>query len=204
MTTGKNHFTHLPIYGPKDLDSTFVNGKYKTDTIYHTITDFQLTDHLNRPVSLKDMEGKIFVADFFFASCKSICPVMTGSMQRIQDRFAAARELRLLSFTVNPERDSVPALAAYARQHLVNSRKWMLLTGDKKTIYDQARYSFLVTALPGDGGPDDFIHDDKLVLVDKEKHIRGYYVGTDSTEVNRLMDEITVLLLEYKEKEQQK
>jgi protein SCO1/2 len=194
LTTGKNNFKHLPIYGPKELSAT-------NDTIYHTVSGFSLINQLGNKVTEKELDGKIYVADFFFASCKGTCPKMTGQLQRVQTKYAALRDLRIVSFSVDPVRDSVPALAAYAKQNMVNPRKWNLLTGDKKSIYDLARNDYYIVASEGNGGPEDFVHSEKVVLVDKEKHIRGYYDGTDPLEIDRLIDEIQVLKAEYHEKE---
>ena len=193
LITGKNNFKHLEIYGPRDLNS-------KGDTVYHTIPDFSFINQEGKTITQKDFEGKIYIADFFFATCPTICPKMSTQLQRVQKEFAAQRELKIISHTVNPEKDSVQALAQYAKQFMVNPRKWNLVTGNKKEIYDLARDGYYITALKGDGGPDDFIHSEKLVLVDKEKRIRGYYDGTNQASVDTLMDEIRVLLLEYKEK----
>lgn len=193
LSSGRNHFKHLPIYGPKDVNE-------KGDTIYHTIPDFQFINQEGKTITQKDLEGKIFVADFFFATCPSICPKMSSQLQRVQKMFEAEWGLKILSHTVNPEKDSVAALAEYGKRFMVNPRKWYLVTGDKKAIYDLARTGYFITAREGDGGPDDFIHSEKFVLVDKEKRIRGYYDGTDSTSVNTLIDEIKVLLAEYNEK----
>ena len=202
LSTGKNKFIPLAIYGPKKVDSVLVDGKYRIDTVYHKTLPFSLTDQRGQTITDKDLEGKIYVANFFFATCKSICPKMTGQLQTVQKKFAAMRDLKIVSHTVDPERDTVEALAQYGKQNLVKPGKWFLLTGDKKHIYDLARHSYLVNALQGDGGPEDFIHSELLVLVDKDKRIRGFYDGTNPEEVDRLVDEIKVLKVEYKEKEQ--
>ena len=124
---------------------------------------------------------------------------MTAQLYRVQEKFPAQRDLRLLSFTVDPARDSVAALQVYAKKNMVNPMKWKLLTGNKKELYDIARTSFFAVTSEGDGGPDDFIHTDKMVLIDKDKRIRGIYDGTEPLEIDRLIDEIKVLLVEYKE-----
>lgn len=193
LTTGKNNFKQLPVFYPLGVNS-------QGDTIYHNIPDFVFVNHEGNVITSKDFENKIYVADFFFASCKTICPKMTGQLQRVQENFKAQRELKLISHTVNPDRDSIQILSQYARRYMAKSGKWHFVTGNKKEIYDIARNGYFVTATEGDGGPEDFIHSEKLVLVDKQKRIRGYYDGTDKKDVDRLMDEIKVLLLEYNEK----
>ncbi|MBI4945803.1 MAG: SCO family protein [Bacteroidetes bacterium] len=182
-------FIHLPIYG-----HTSVNEK--GDSIYHTIPAFEFTAQDGNIFSSKKLDGQIFVADFFFTTCQSTCPKLSGQLYRIADRYKAMRELTLVSFSVNPEHDSVSVLADYGKKFLVDASKWKLLTGDKKKIYDLARTGFMIPVEKGDGGPEDFIHSDQLVLVDKDKRIRGYYDGTNDKEVDNLMNEIKVLLLE--------
>ena len=194
LKTGKNNFKHLAVFGPRDVAE---NGK---DTIYHTLPSFTFINQDGKKITDADYAGKIYVANFFFTSCKSICPKMTLQMNRILLKFKK-NEVLLLSHTVDPEHDSVAVLKAYANEHHIHSINWNLVTGPKKEIYDLARNGYFLSALQGDGGPDDFIHDDKFVLVDREKHIRGYYDGTSPKEVNRLLDELTVLIGEYKEKD---
>ena len=197
LITGKNNFKHLEIFGPRDLDS-------KGDTIYHTIPDFSFTNQEGKTITKKDLEGKIYVANFFFATCPTICPKMSMQLQRVQTEFAAQRELKIISHTVNPEKDTVEALAAYGKKFMVNPSKWYLVTGNKKEIYDVAIKGYFLPTEDEGGGPDNFTHSEKLVLVDKEKRIRGYYDGTNQASVDTLMDEIKVLLLEYKEQQNKK
>lgn len=196
ISSGENNYEKLTIFGPREP----VAGS-PGDTLYHTIPEFTLTSHtgkeFNSATALKD---KIFVAEFFFATCPTICPKMTMQMKRLQEKFKDEPEIVLLSFTVDPARDTVAALEAYASQYGVDASKWNLLTGDKKVIYDLARHGFFLAAMDGDGGEHDFIHSEKLVLIDKDKRIRGYYDGTDYENVNELMDEILVLKWEYKKK----
>jgi protein SCO1/2 len=192
ISTGKNNYQRLEIFGPREPGLS-----NSADTIYHTIAPFILQSHLGESFSSQDLEGKIFVADFFFATCQTICPKMTMQMKRIQQAFINDSDLVLISHTVDPVKDTVEALAAYAAEYGAVKNKWFFLTGDKKIIYDLARYSYFLNALEGDGGPDDFIHSEKIVLVDKEKRIRGYYDGTDYEDINLLIDEIKVLKLEY-------
>jgi protein SCO1/2 len=196
LTTGKHNFIHLPYFGVKELAA---NG---TDTIYHSLKPFSFINQDGKTITDKDYEGKIYVADYFFASCQTICPKMATELQRVQDKFAYTKGLvQVLSHTVNPENDSVPVLKAYSNMVHADNSIWNFVTGDKKQLYEMARESYLVNAMEGDGGPDDFIHSEFFILVDKEKHIRGIYDGTNIKEVNELLDDIKVLIAEYTIKE---
>jgi protein SCO1/2 len=157
----------------------------------HIIADFRFQNQSGQWVSSKDWNGKIVVAHYFFTHCPSICPKMLYQMKRVQ-AYAGVKNLQLLSFTVDPERDSVSRLQQYAAKQGIKGA-WNLLTGDKKSLYRLARNSFLITATDGDGGPDDFIHSERLVLIDAQKRIRGFYNGTDETAVNQLIKDIKKL-----------
>ena len=163
----------------------------------HTISGFRFQNQHGQWVSLDDWNGKIVVANYFFTHCPSICPKMMYQMKRVQ-AYAGVKNLLLNSFTVDPERDSVARLQAYATKFGVKGG-WNLLTGDKKELYRLARNSFMVTATDGDGGPDDFIHSEKLVLVDTQGRIRGFYNGTVEAEVNDLIRDIKKLAEENPE-----
>jgi protein SCO1/2 len=196
LATGKTNFICLPYIGERELAS---NGK---DTIYHTVQPFSFLDQDGKIITDKDYEGKIYVADYFFTTCQSICPKMATELLRVQEKFEYTKGLvQILSHTVNPENDSVPVLNAYADMIHADRSVWSFVTGDKKQLYDMARHSYLLNAMEGDGGPDDFIHSELFVLVDKEKHIRGIYDGTDIKAVNDLLDDIKVLIAEYTIKE---
>ena len=159
-------------------------------TKQHRIGDFYLTNQDGQLKTTADWKDNIVIADFFFTHCPTICPQMTKSLKKIQEAFKTDTEIIISSFTVDPERDSSAQLKKYARQYNLDTRNWNLLTGDKKEIYKLARNSFMIVATDGDGGPEDFIHSEKLVLVDKQKRIRGYYDGTSDTEVNQLISDI--------------
>lgn len=199
LTTGRHNFIHLPYIGEKGLAA---NGK---DTIYHSIPPFQFINQDGKPITDKTFEGKIYVADYFFTTCQSICPKMATELQRVQDKFAYTNGMvQILSHTVNPENDSVPVLKAYSELVHADNSMWNFVTGDKKQLYDLARKGYLLNAMEGDGGPDDFIHSELFVLVDREKHIRGIYDGTNIKAVNDLLDDIKVLMAEYAIKENAK
>lgn len=175
----------LPIYGQN------ANGAED-----HTISNFQLTDQTGRLVTNENVKGKIYVADFFFTTCHGICPKMTTHMQFVYEHYKNNKNILFLSHTVNPEYDSVAVLATYAKKHGAEADQWLFLTGDKKQIYELARKSYLVDASEGNGGKEDFVHTQNFALVDKSQHIRGYYDGTDSLEINKLIEDISILLKE--------
>ena len=192
LSTGETNFIHLPYLGNKEISE---NGK---DTIYHTIPAFKFVNQDGDTITDKKFEGKIYVADYFFTTCKTICPKMTTELLRVQEKFAYTKGMvRILSHTVDPEHDSVPVLKAYSKLVHADTAIWDFVTGDKKHLYDIARRGYLLNAMEGDGGPDDFIHSEFLVLIDKEKRIRGVYDGTNIKEVNNLLDDIKVLIAEY-------
>ena len=181
-----NSVQPLPVLGPVITD---ISGN-KT---LHTISDFVMTNQDGQNVSTADWKNKIVVVDFFFTHCPIVCPKLTNSIQRVQQNFKSDNGLLFNSFSVDPERDSISVLKEYTMRFELNTHNWHLLTGDKKEIYKLARNSFMVAATDGDGGPEDFIHSEKLVLIDKQKRIRGYYNGTDVTEINQLMEDIKKL-----------
>lgn len=185
------------FYVPERVDTVVRNGETQYDTVFHTIRNFELTNQMGKQVSLKDLHGKVLLVDFFFTSCTSICPTLTSNLKKIQDAYVKNDTLlQILSFSVDPVRDSSERLRQYAIRHGINPDNWWLLTGDKKEIYDIARNEFFVSVTQGDGGPDDFIHTEKLVLIDKNGHIRGYYNGLDSNAIRQCANDIAVLHLE--------
>ena len=188
----------LPYYGEQIEDSVLVDGEYQKKIYNHTAGDFSFINQEGKTITQKDLEGKIYVVDYFFTTCKSICPVMTNQMHRIYEVYKNENDVKFLSHTVDPETDSVAVLAAYAKNKNADPNKWYFLTGDKKMLYELARKSYYLDAEEGDGGPDDFIHTPNFALIDKEKHIRGYYDGTDSVQVNTLINDIDMLLKSYK------
>jgi protein SCO1/2 len=163
----------------------------------HRIENFEMKNQHGDAVSLEHWKGKIVVANFFFTHCPVVCPRMTRNLKTVQENFAGDNDVLIQSFTVDPDRDSVDRLAAYAVQFQLRNENWDLLTGSKKEIYRLARKSFLVSATDGDGGENDFIHSDRLVLVDSEKRIRGYYDGTNENEVAQLINDIRKLKKEH-------
>ncbi|WMJ74903.1 SCO family protein [Cytophagaceae bacterium ABcell3] len=193
---GTNEFK-LPVYFP--YDSVLVDGKYEI-TDAHTIPEFSFVSHTGDSISLSDIKGKITVADFFFTRCSGICPEMTSELTRVQENFIDNEDIKIVSFTVDPENDDVEVLANYAAEYKADSRKWSFVTGEKEELYSLARKGFFVTAMEEVDIEDDFIHSEKLILIDKEGRIRGYYTGTDREDVDRLITEINLLLHEYNKK----
>ncbi|SHF68289.1 protein SCO1/2 [Salegentibacter echinorum] len=183
----------LPIYQPDMVNAEMVDSTVRYIRKYHTIKDFELLNQNGDTITQEDYKDKIYVADFFFTTCLTICPVMTDHMLKIQEKIKDDPEVLLLSHTVFPKTDSVPVLKEYAEEKGVIDAKWNLVTGDKKQIYNLARKSYLASKSNGDGGPYDMIHTENFVLVDKEKRIRGFYDGTDAEAIDDLMHDIKVL-----------
>lgn len=183
----------LPVIGEKKLSKV---GD-KTDTIYHTIGSFTLTNQYKEIITDSVTKNKIYVADFFFVTCQSICPKMSHQLRRVQDTFLNEKNFLILSHTVNPDHDSAEVLKIYGEKYGAVKGKWHLLTGNKKSIYDLAKYDYLVNADETEGEGDLFIHSELFLLIDKEKRIRGMYDGTDSLQVNQLIKDIRTLFKEY-------
>ena len=182
----------LPVFQPASVNSELVDTTIVHKINYHKISDFSLTNQNGEIVTQKKYENKIYVADFFFTTCQSICPIMTKNMKDIQDKLIKDSEILLLSHTVFPEIDSVEVLKKYAIDNSVIDSKWDLVTGDKKEIYDLARKSYLA-AKDNSFSKYDMIHTENFVLIDKKKQIRGFYDGTDKEEINRLLVDIEIL-----------
>lgn len=182
----------LPVYKVSDFNTELVDNSVKKDA-KHFVSDFELTNQNGKTITQEDYKSKIYVADFFFTRCPSICPVMTDNMQKLQEEFLDNPDVMLLSISVTPKLDSVPILKEYAQKHNALSSKWNITTGDKKHIYNLARKSYFAAVNQGDGGLQDFIHTPNFVLVDKKKQIRGVYNGTDPKEILQLISDIKVL-----------
>lgn len=177
--------TPLPIYGERD-----VNG---IDTVYHTIADFSFVDQDSAVVTNNTFKNKIYVADFFFTSCRTICPLMKTQMLRVYDSIEHDPEVLLLSHTIDPEYDTVGLLHDFAERLGVESSKWHFVTGEKETIYKIAQTSYFATAMEDKSEPDGFIHSGAFLLIDRKQRIRGKYDGTKEEEVNRLLEDIRKL-----------
>jgi protein SCO1 len=190
----------LKIYNPVDLDKAVVDSSLFGIGYGHQIQEFEFTDQYGNNFSSSSLKGKVFVAEYFFTTCGSICPKMNVQMQRVQRKFKGNSEVKILSFTVDPKTDTVAQMYRYAINHHAEKGQWYFLTGEKEALYDVARKSFFVLKPAeaenlGDAGSD-FIHTNNFVLVDKQLRIRGYFDGTDAKEVERLMHGIEQLLEE--------
>ena len=188
-----------------ESDTTYVkNGKQVTDTVWHKIANITLTNQLGNTVSTDSLRGRIIIADFFFTRCPSICPALTRNMKGLQDGLKLkditkrldTTFVQFLSFSVDPERDSVPVLKKYADKNGVNHDVWWLLTGPKKDIYDYALEELKLGLQDGGTVDENFIHSEKFVLIDKTGVVRGYYSGLNENELSKLAEDITLLMLE--------
>jgi protein SCO1/2 len=190
-----NQNNQLTIYGPKTTIEVIKNGVKTIDSVDYTIPYFEFTDQDGKPVDSNTISGKIFVADFFFTSCPSICPKMMKEMGGVYDKYKDNKDVLILSYTIDPERDTVARLKAYEKKLGFESSKWHLLTGNKDSIYHLAD-KYLVSAAQDPDAPGGFIHSGNFILVDKHRRIRGYYDGTKEDKVQKLMDDIDILLKE--------
>ena len=182
----------LPVYQPSAVSAALVSQEIRHQKKYHTISNFSLTNQNGQTVTQDTYEGKIYVADFFFTTCQTICPIMTSNMVELQDKLANNPNVLLLSHTVMPEIDTVAQLKKYALQKKVNAAQWNLVTGSKQEIYDLARKQYLVAK----ENPDDplgLVHTENFVLIDTQKRIRGFYDGTQTQEIDRILHDIGVL-----------
>jgi protein SCO1/2 len=190
----------LKVYNPVDLNPALVDESVRNVDKFHRVGSFNLTDQDGNEVTENNFKGKIYITDFFFVTCPTICPKMTKQMDRVYHEFEDNNDISFLSHTVMPEADSVPVLKEYADEIGVSSKKWKFVTGDRKQIYSLARKTYFAAITEGDGGPDDFVHTENFVLVDKDKKLRGFYDGTSKKDVDRLITDIYALLEEYKGK----
>lgn len=174
----------LPVYGQRNNDSTD-----------HVVSNFSLTNQDGRIITESDFKEKIYVADFFFTTCEGICPLMSDQMERIAEEYKTNTNVLLLSHTVKPEDDSVPVLKKYAEKHNADSTQWHFVTGERMVINKLARTSYLLGGMEEDASSD-FVHTQFFALIDPQKRIRGFYDGTDSTDVNKLIGDIGILIRE--------
>ena len=183
----------LKVYQPVDFNPELVDTTLQHVKKYHTISDFTLTNQNGETITQRNYEGKIYVADFFFTTCQTICPIMTDHMVMIQELLKEDQEILLLSHTVTPEIDDVEQLKKYSLEKGVEDAKWNLVTGDKKQIYDLARKSYLAVKDVPEAEAYGMIHTENFVLVDTQKRIRGIYDGTNPEEIEKLLEDIAIL-----------
>lgn len=187
----------LSVYQPNQFTKELVDSTLQRVRKFHKIDDFRLINQYGDTISQANFENKIYITDFFFTTCQTICPVMTKHMEQIQEAYKHDDEVLLLSHSVTPEIDDVERLNKYAKEHNAIKDKWHMVTGDKKDIYRLARQSYFTTKTTGDGGPYDMVHTENFVLIDKEKRIRGTYDGTNPDEIEKAIEDIKILKQEY-------
>jgi protein SCO1 len=188
----------LKIYNPSDVNPKLLDPEMQGKHLPHRIADFNLINQVNKRITKEDLKGNIYVADFFFTTCPSICPAMSANMKRVYDTFVSEPDIKLVSHTVMPEVDTPEVLKEYSERYGASANKWLFLTGSKEDIYTLARKSYFAVFTEGSGDEHDFIHTENLILVDKDYRIRGFYDGTSKTDLDRLIKEIKILKKEYK------
>ncbi|WP_037300868.1 SCO family protein [Runella limosa] len=192
----------LPILGERDTVKKMVDGKEIVDTVYHTIPDFKFVNQEGDTVSAQNFNDKIYVADFFFTTCPTICPVMKKQMKKVYEKFKGENEVAILSHTIDPDHDTPAVLKEYAKDLGVSGTQWMFVTGNREKIYEIGEKQYLVVAGADSTAPGGYIHSGAFVLVDKQKRVRGMYNGTDEAGTQRLIADIERLRKEYKDEKQ--
>jgi protein SCO1/2 len=195
--TMQHHYMELPYFGPKLPYDTIVDGEKVTDTIYHTVPYFSFTDEDGNEFTRDSVEGKIYIVDFFFTHCPTICPRMSQQLRRVQNLLDLKEidEVMILSHTIDPKNDSVGALKAYAEK-LEAGERWKFLLADKEYTYEMAEKGYFLNAMEDENAAGGFLHSKFFMVIDKQKHIRGVYDGTETEDVNRMVEEIKMLLKE--------
>ncbi len=189
----------LPIMGRSKVVEKKVGGKVVYDTIPHTIADFQFVNQDSTLITNDTFKGKVYVADFFFTSCPTICPLMKKQMLRVYERFRANDKVAILSHSIDPTYDNVAVLKSYAEGLGVSSDKWHFVTGDEDDIFNIGEKSYMVTAGADETAPGGYIHSGAFLLIDMDRRVRGLYDGTIPDEVDILMNDIDRLLSEYEQ-----
>lgn len=192
----------LPILGERETIKKIVDGKEVVDTVYHTIPDFKFVNQNGDTVTAQNFNDKIYVADFFFTTCPTICPVMKKQMKKVYEKFKGENEVAILSHTIDPDHDTPSVLKEYAKDLGVTSTQWMFVTGQREKIYEIGEKQYLVVAGADSTAPGGYIHSGAFVLVDKQKRVRGMYNGTDEAGTQRLIADIERLREEYKNEKQ--
>ncbi|MFH6983345.1 SCO family protein [Marinoscillum luteum] len=180
----------LPILGKKEV----VENGASADTVYHTIPDFKFIDQDSNTVTQKTFDNKIYIADFFFTTCPTICPVMKTQMLRVYEKYNDNPEIAFLSHTIDPKHDTVGVLKEYADRLGISSDQWHMVTGARDKIFEIAQSHYMVSAHEDPSAPGGAVHSGAFILIDKQKRIRGYYDGTKEEEVNQLIEDIPLLI----------
>ena len=205
LSKSDHSFKTLPYFGNKEVINA-VAGTDVPDTLYHSVPDFSFTNQFGENTTMEDFEGDIMVVDFFFTTCPTICPIMTKQMARLQWMLedAAYDDVSFLSHTVNPNNDTPEILQAYGQEEGADFEKWTFVTGDQEEIFEQGFQGYLLSTQEDSGAPGGFLHSSMFVLVDRDRHIRGFYDGTSSKEVDDLVTDIKMLKKEETLKESEK
>jgi protein SCO1 len=186
----------LPILGNREAVIKTVNGKQITDTLYHQIPDFEFINQDSVKITQKDFAGKIYVADFFFTTCPTICPKMKTQMLRIYEKFKDNPQVAILSHSIDPRHDTPAVLKEFSKNLGIQNSMWTMVTGDKAKIYEIGQKSYMVSATDDPTEPGGIVHSGAFILIDKNRHIRGIYDGTEPEKVDKLMEDMEVLLNE--------
>jgi len=194
LSCNQRNTQQLPVYNPSDFNPNLVDVSLQKTTKNHTVANFELVNQDGKTITHNDYKDKVYVANFFFTRCVTVCPIMTNNMGVLQQEFLNANDVKFLSLSVTPNIDSVSVLKKYARDKGAIATKWNITTGNKKHIYNLARKSYFAVVEQGDGGLQDFIHTPNFVLIDKKKQIRGVYDGTKDEEIIRLKKDIKTLI----------
>jgi protein SCO1 len=187
----------LPIMGRREVVRTVVEGVERVDTVYHTIPDYSFVNQDSAVVTPQTFEGKIYVSDFFFTSCPTICPIMKTQMLRVYEHIAEMPDVLILSHSIDPEYDTVALLYDFAERLGMSSAKWHFVTGEKEKIFEVGQKGYMVTAQEDSSEPGGYLHSGAFVLVDKQRRVRGFYDGTKEDQVDRLIRDIDKLRREY-------
>ncbi|MDT0557307.1 SCO family protein [Ichthyenterobacterium sp. W332] len=188
---------YLPYYKDESFTPYWIKPNTDEERNFHKIPNFRLVNQLGDTITQKTFNDKIYITDFFFASCPGICPQMTGNMLKLQEKLINDNDILFLSHTVTPSRDSVSVLKNYAKMHGVIDNKWHLVTGDKEDIYNLGRHHYFVENDLGEKKDiNDFLHTENFLLIDKNKHIRGIYNGLNRASLAQLIIDVEILQLE--------
>ena len=185
----------LPILGPREPIEKQVDGQTVTDTLYHQVPDFRFTDQNGQTVTASTFENKVYVTDFFFTTCPTICPVMKNNLLKVYEAYKDSASVSILSHSIDPVHDSVAVLKDYADRLEVQAPGWYFVTGNQDSIFSIARH-YMVSALEDKDAPGGYAHSGALILMDKQRHIRGYYDGTEEDATQKLIQDIKILLNE--------
>ena len=187
----------LPILGRMEIQNVEYNGGIQADTLYHTIPDFSFTNQDGQTVTQETFRDKIYIADFFFTSCPTICPIMKTQMLRVYEKYKDNPSVKILSHTIDPKHDSVAVLHEFADRLGVSSDTWHFVTGPQEDIYEIGQESYMVTAREDPEEPGGYLHSGAFLIIDKDRRVRGIYDGTKEDKVDELLKDVDRLLLEY-------